>query len=84
MVAEQTFRLRIYRKNELAMLYFPESSKQTAMRNLGRQTAMRNLGRWIQHCTPLKEELLERGYDKNRKYFLKHEVELILKHFGEP
>ncbi|CDD33786.1 DUF4248 domain-containing protein [Phocaeicola barnesiae] len=75
MVAEQTFRLRIYRKNELAMLYFPESSKQTAMRNLGR---------WIQHCTPLKEELLERGYDKNRKYFLKHEVELILKHFGEP
>ena len=74
MVAEQTFRLRIYRKNELAMLYFPESSKQTAMRNLGR---------WI-HCTPLKEELLERGYDKNRKYFLKHEVELILKHFGEP
>ena len=36
MVAEQTFRLRIYRKNELAMLYFPESSKQTAMRNLGR------------------------------------------------
>lgn len=75
MVAEQTFRLRIYRKNELAMLYFPESSKQTAMRNLGR---------WIQHCTSLKEELLERGYDKNRKYFLKHEVELILKHFGEP
>lgn len=31
-----------------------------------------------------EKELLERGYDKNRKYFLKHEVELILKHFGEP
>lgn len=75
MIEDQTFRLRIYRKNELAMLYFPESSKQTAMRNLGR---------WIQHCIPLKEELLERGYDKNRKYFLKHEVELILRHFGEP
>lgn len=75
MVEEQTFRLRIYRKNELAMLYFPESSKQTALRNLGR---------WIKRCVPLQQELRERGYDKNRKYFLKHEVALLLKHFGEP
>ena len=74
-VEEQTFQLRIYRKNELAMLYFPESSKQTAMRNLGR---------WIQRCGPLRLELQQRGYDRNRKYFLKHEVALILKHFGEP
>lgn len=43
-----------------------------------------NLWRWIKRCTQLDQALQEAGYDKYRKYFLKREVELIVKFLGEP
>ena len=71
----ENMELRIYRKQELAMKYFPESNKECAGRNFRR---------WITHCKELYERLLAMGYDKNRKYFLKREVELIVEFLGEP
>ena len=73
--AEQEFRLRTYKKNELAMMYFPDVSKAAASRNFRR---------WIRNCPPMMKELDAMGYDKNRQYLLKAEVAVIVKHLGEP
>ncbi|MDN0071304.1 DUF4248 domain-containing protein [Bacteroides caecigallinarum] len=72
---EQEFRLRTYKKNELAMMYFPDVSKAAASRNFRR---------WIKNCPPMMKELEAMGYDKNRQYLLKAEVAVIVKHLGEP
>lgn len=69
------FCLKVYRKNELARLYFPESDKKTALQGLAR---------WIKRCRELEVALEAAGYDKNRKFFLKPEVELIVHFLGEP
>lgn len=42
------------------------------------------LGRWIKQCAELERELERSGYQKNRKFFLKSEVELIVRFLGEP
>lgn len=70
-----SFRMRVYRKNELARLYFPEA---------GKKAALQHLGRWIKRCVELDRALQETGYDKYRKFFLRPEVELIVKYLGEP
>lgn len=70
-----TFKLRPYRKGELALMYFPESSKTTAIRSLRR---------WMINEEELMKDLASVGYDKNRQYLHKHEVALIVKYFGEP
>lgn len=72
---ERPFRMRVYRKSELARMYFPYA---------GNKTALQNLARWIGHCTELGKALEQVGYDKNRKFYLKPEVELIVKFLGEP
>ena len=72
---EEPFHLHAYRKNELAMLYFPDSSKESAGRNLRR---------WIKNCTELYQRLTESGFDKNRKFYLRREVELIIEYLGLP
>lgn len=69
------FRPRVYRKVELALLYFPQS---------GKKTALQALARWIKRCTELEKALEESGYDKKRRFYLKPEVELIVKFLGEP
>lgn len=69
------FEMRVYRKNELAMMYFQDLSKMEASRSLRR---------WISNCQPLLNDLLQIGYNKNRKYFLRPEVELIVEHLGLP
>ena len=65
---EHTFRLKTYKKNELAMMYFPDVTKDAASRNFRR---------WIRQCPPMMKKLQAMGYDKNRQYLLKAEVEVI-------
>lgn len=72
---ETGFCLRVYRKNELARLYFPQADKKGALQGLTR---------WIKHCAELEKALEASGYNKNRKFFLRPEVELIVKFLGEP
>ena len=72
---ETPFESRIYRKQELAMLYFPD---------LDKTAAQRNLRRWIKRCTELYQQLVENGYDKNRKFYLHQEVDLIVQYLGLP
>ena len=77
------FCLKAYRKSELAGLYFPQA---------GKKGALQGLGRWIKQCAELEREL-ELFPDhacRNpcflccRKFFLKSEVELIVRFLGEP
>lgn len=69
------FCLKAYRKCELASLYFPQA---------GKKSALQGLGRWIKQCTELVQALERSGYQKKRKFFLKSEVELIVRFLGEP
>lgn len=72
---EEEFKLRTYKKSELAMMYFP---------NVSKEAASRNFRRWMTRCSMMMKELDAMGYDKNRQYLLKPEVEVIVKHLGEP
>ena len=69
------FRMRSYSKTELALMYSPCSSPQTALQCLTR---------WIKHCRPLMDELRSMGYNKFRHTLLRQEVEAIVRHLGEP
>ncbi|MBM6866618.1 DUF4248 domain-containing protein [Bacteroides caecigallinarum] len=71
----EVFKPRLYKKCELAMMYFPNATKESASRSFRR---------WLARCTMMMKELEAAGYDKNRQYLLKPEVEIIVKHLGEP
>ena len=71
----EEFKLRIYAKGELAMLYFPSRSKEAATRMLLR---------WIHNCKGLVKELKKYGYGSPRRFYTKKEVETIVKYLGEP
>ena len=69
------FNYRPYGKAELALLYHPYSSPETAMKTLYR---------WIKGCPMLMQELESMNYQPRRRTFLKPEVEAIVRHLGEP
>lgn len=43
-----------------------------------------NLYRWMYRCPSIREGLAALGHDKHRKFFLKPEVEVIVRGLGEP
>lgn len=67
--------IRYYTKQEIALLYFPESSPEVANAHLRR---------WIQKRTPLYRKLLEVGYRKSDKGFFPRQVAIIFDFLGEP
>ena len=67
--------LRSYTKQELALLYFPDSDPDVARAHLMR---------WIVRCTQLYEQLQKSGYNKNTKEFNPLQVSYIFFHLGEP
>ena len=69
------FNIRPYGKSELALLYQPQSTPETATRTLLR---------WINGCPMLLDELRSLNYQPRRHTFLKPEVEAIVRHLGEP
>lgn len=75
MIDNISFQIRVYRKNELAMMYFPTATKDTAIRSFRR---------WLVRNQQLMSDLISIGYDKNRQHLLKPEVALIVKYLGEP
>lgn len=68
-------RIRIYQKQELAKLYFPECSDHGATNSLLRM---------IKHCKPLMNELQTMGYNPHLKYFTTHQVDRITHFLGKP
>ena len=69
------FKIRMYTKKELALMYFPESMPRTAVNHLMA---------WIRLCTPLWDELLKMGYCKTSKSFSPKQVKAIVEYLGEP
>lgn len=67
--------IKSYTKQELALLYFPDSSPEVANAHLRR---------WIAKCKPLHEKLAELGCHKNNKYYTPREVASIFDFLGEP
>ena len=67
--------LRSYTKQELALLYFPDSDPDVARAHLMR---------WIVRCPQLYEQLLKSGYNKSCKEFNPLQVSYIFFHLGEP
>lgn len=75
MKEEKSFDLRAYDKVELALLYCPGRSEETAMKTLTR---------WINQCEQLVQALGAIGYNSRRHRFLRQEVEQIVRYLGEP
>ena len=71
----EDFKIRMYTKKELALMYFPESMPRTAVNHLMA---------WIRLCTPLWDELLKMGYCKTSKSFSPTQVKAIVDYLGEP
>lgn len=69
------FTIRSYGKAELALLYQPFSTPESAVKTLKR---------WIGRCPMLQEELDSLHYNPRRHTFLKPEVAAIVRHLGEP
>ena len=69
------FTIRTYGKTELALLYQPCSSPESAKKTLYR---------WIKGCPQLVADLESKHYDTRRHTFLRPEVEAIVRHLVEP
>lgn len=69
------FIIRCYDKCELARLYFPL---------LTENSAVDKLRRWIRKCKPLMEEIQATDFRPKMKMYTGREVRLIAKHLGEP
>jgi hypothetical protein len=72
---EKEFVIRSYGYCELAMLYFPNSTKKSASAQLGR---------WIRENEKLKSQWLELGFKPRKKILTPSQVKLIAEVFGEP
>ena len=66
---------RPYTKKELALLYFPDSTPETAVKHLMTM---------IRRNDMLWDELQEMGYNKRRKTFTPREVKAICDWLGAP
>jgi len=69
------FELRSYGKSELALLYFPHSLPEVALKRLNR---------WINNIKELKLALADCHVGKNAKCWSRHQVYLITYYLGEP
>lgn len=72
---EDKFKIRSYGYGELALLYFPKSSKVSATTQLGR---------WIRQNENLKLQLIELGYKPKKKILTPSQVKVIVDFIGEP
>lgn len=72
---EKKFERRAYDKAELALLYCPGRSVETAVKTMMR---------WINQCEQLMQALNAIGYNPRRHRFLRQEVEQIVRYLGEP
>ena len=69
------FKIRSYGYGELALLYFPNSTKKSASSQLGR---------WVRQNEKLKMQLIELGYKPRKKILTPVQVKLIVELIGEP
>ncbi len=69
------FKIKSYAYCELALLYFPNSTKKSASTQFGR---------WVRQNKSLKNRLAEFGYKPRKKILTPSQVRIIIETFGEP
>ena len=74
-IMDGQFKIRSYGYGELALLYFPNSTKKSASTQLGR---------WVRQHERLKIQLQEKGYKKGNKILSPSQVKILTEHLGEP
>ena len=67
--------MKLYTKQELALLYFP-NAKPHAATNM--------LADWIRRCTELRQQLALTGYRPKQRTFTMKQLKLIYEYLGEP
>ena len=72
---KSNMKIRSYSKQELAMLYFPDSDPRIATNHLMR---------WINRNRSLLQELKATGYYSHSKFFTTRQVCAILDYLGDP
>ena len=72
---EKEFVIRSYSYCELAMLYFPNSTKKSASAQLGR---------WIRGNEKLTCQLIELGFKPRKKLLTPSQVKMVIEVFGDP
>ena len=72
---DEQFKIRSYAYCELALLYFPNSTKKSASTQFGR---------WVKQNEKLQLKLLTLGYKPRKKILTPCQVRLIIELFGEP
>lgn len=72
---EQPFKIRTYGYGELALLYFPNSTKKSASVQLRR---------WIVYNVNLTERLKINGFKKGQRVLTPKQVNMIILYLGEP
>lgn len=72
---EKKFIVRAYTKSELAAMYNPM---------LTIESACQQLRRWIRYNKKLHDELCELGYSGNTHLLTPLQVKVIVKYIGEP
>jgi hypothetical protein len=72
---EKEFVIRSYGYCELAMLYFPNSTKKSASAQLGR---------WIRNNEKLKIQLMDSGFTIGKKILTPRQVYILSQELGCP
>jgi len=66
---------KTYSHKEIASVYFPELSPQSASRRLSY---------WIDRDEELFTQLKRTGYLKRQRFFTPRQIELLFEHLGKP
>lgn len=72
---EEKFKVRAFGYGELAQIYFPQITKQSATVQFRR---------WIRINEELQKELKDSGFKRFQKLLTPKQVEIIIKFIGEP
>ena len=69
------FKIRTYGWQELAILYAPD---------LTPESAVKRLGLWVRHNQKLCNELIDTGWKRGNRVLTPLQVQVILHYLGEP
>ncbi len=69
------FKIRSYGYGELALLYFPNSTKKSASVQLRR---------WIKQNNKLENELIDYGFKQGQRILTPKQIKILINHLGEP
>ena len=72
---EEQFKIKSYGYGELALLYFPNSTKKSASVQLRR---------WLKQSESLKKQLIDTGFKSGQKLLTPKQVNILVTFLGAP